>query len=44
MAEQINEEYLVSALRDKLQAETVEVTDVSGTFCLLYPVPTPFRL
>ncbi|CAK7244459.1 MAG: hypothetical protein STHCBS139747_005999 [Sporothrix thermara] len=30
MAEQINEAYLVSALRTKLQAETVEVTDVSG--------------
>ncbi|CAK7208844.1 hypothetical protein SCUCBS95973_000248 [Sporothrix curviconia] len=30
MAEQINEQYLVSALRAKLQAETVEVTDVSG--------------
>ncbi|ERT02735.1 BolA domain protein [Sporothrix schenckii 1099-18] len=30
MAEQITEQYLVAALRDKLQAETVEVTDVSG--------------
>ncbi|OAA54543.1 bola-like protein [Niveomyces insectorum RCEF 264] len=29
-ADQINEEYLVQALRDKLQAEHVEVTDVSG--------------
>ncbi|CAK7222210.1 hypothetical protein SBRCBS47491_004788 [Sporothrix bragantina] len=31
MAEQtINEEYLVSALRTKLQAENVVITDVSG--------------
>ena len=32
MADPINEDYIKSALRSKLQAETVEVTDVSGMF------------
>ncbi|CAK7266316.1 hypothetical protein SEPCBS119000_001963 [Sporothrix epigloea] len=30
MAEQLNKAYIVAALRTKLQAESVEVTDVSG--------------
>lgn len=34
--EQINEQYLVSALREKLQAETVEVTDVSGMLTAIF--------
>ena len=36
MADQITEDSLKDALRAKLQAVAVEVTDVSGEFCILY--------